>query len=121
MVCKCPAGLCHGQNPKSVADGVTTQTGASGVFIPETLSSSFHFPISGSQQPLATFTEPFVAYACNDDDAFNMSFRKSHTPAGTEDYAIHYSILSAFPNNVTGACCSLMILLLLQGLHLHMP
>lgn len=71
--------------------------------IPPSASSAFRFPTTANGVQLFSYSRGFPAVACNQgSESFNMSFGRFYTPEGTQDYAVHLSILNPYPNNITG-------------------
>lgn len=71
---------------------------------------TFHFPArarADQEQPLATYdaSQGFAAVVCHGNhEAYNVSLAQLYTPEGPQDYAVHLSVLTPYPNNITGAC-----------------
>lgn len=95
---------CLAQDPQALLDTTVAHTSPGGTPIPASTLSSFRFPTGnqGSQQPFATNPQPSVAVSCESPTVLNISFNTFHTPEGTKDYAIHYTRIGPYPNNVTG-------------------
>ena len=105
---------CFAQTPQSLFDTPfpSTYNGDDATPVPAVNSSQFHFPtITGQadqQQELCTYDQGFPAVSCGSgSEFFNLSFAVRYTPgatpqATTQDYAVHLSILTPFPNNITG-------------------
>ncbi len=76
--------------------------------VPTSASDGWHFP-----RPLFTAADTyltagsagqgFTAVACGSTyTAYLVSYRMSYTPEGLQDYAVHLSLLTPYPNNITG-------------------
>ena len=83
-------------------------TGPGAEPVPTSASDGWHFP-----RPLSTAPETyptagsagqgFTAAACGSTDTgYFVSYRMSYTPEGSRDYAVHLSLLTPYPNNITG-------------------
>lgn len=88
-------------------------TGPGAEAVPTNASDGWHFP-----RPLVTAPETypnagssgqgFTAVSCGDAaTGYLVSYRLSYTPEGTQDYAVHLSLLTPYPNNITGISSSL--------------
>jgi len=99
---------CFAQDPQSLFDTPfpSTYNGFGSTPVPAVATSQFHFPtITGQadqQQPLTTYAQGFPAVDCSSGQSFNISFEQLHTPEGSQDYAVHLSVLAPYPNNITG-------------------
>ena len=109
------------QAPQSLFDTPfpSTYNGDDATPIPAVNSSQFHFPtVTGQadqQQELSTYDQGFPAVSCgSSSEFFNLSFAVRYTPGATsqettQDYAVHLSILTPVPNNITGLqLCSIL-------------
>ena len=105
---------CFAQTPQSLFDTPfpSTYNGDDAPPIPAVNSSQFHFATiiaqADQQQELSTYGQGFPAVSCGSgSEFFNLSFAVRYTPGATpqettQDYAVHLSILTPFPNNITG-------------------
>ena len=56
-----------------------------------------------AEQPLFAYPEGFPAVSCtNGGEIYNVSFNQLYTPEGVNNYAVHLSSRTPYPNNITG-------------------
>ena len=77
-------------------------TGVGAEPVPTSASDGWHFPRPLFTAP-ETYPQRFSGLSCGPlPKGFTVSYRMLHTPEGTEDYAVHLTLLNPYPNNITG-------------------
>lgn len=83
--------------------------GSGGQSVPTVDGLQFHFTPrvrADAEQPLFTYPEGFPAVECtNDGQIYNISFAKLFRPGADQDYNVHLSQLTPYPNNISGIGC----------------
>ena len=104
-----PASFAQGsQNPPSPFDDLgpySSLSGSGAQNVPTSASEGWHFDYPLHTAP-DTYPQVFRAVSCGagvPSKYIGVSYRQLHTPEGTQDYAVQLSVLTAYPNNITGA------------------